>query len=55
LSENSAARVGRADDAVGDKRLSLQMSFGWAYVVNGCKRMPKGGSAVTLCHQCGLH
>ena len=45
----------RADNAVGDERFSLQMSFGWAYVVNGCKLMPKGGSAVTLCHQYGFH
>src|SRR6516225_1406726 len=31
------------------------MSFGWAYVAGGSKRMPKGGAAVALCHQYGLH
>ena len=36
------------------KRLWLQMSFGWAYVADGSKRMPKGGAAVTVCHQYGL-
>jgi hypothetical protein len=34
---------------------SLELSLGWAYVVAGSERMPKGEAAVTVCHQYGDH